>query len=323
MKTRKPKELTGSDWPWVGQVSLGDMLLDRLDHDQWPPVTLFSGPAQLGKRTVACWLAQRDLCRKSGRRPCGQCLDCKKYISQAHPNFQLVEKSSTKPVTIERMEEALQRFRWRTTAADGRRWLVVPEIDQWNESTANAMLKFLEEPTPQTVVIATSAYPDQILPTLRSRMIEYRWHVVPRETLEAHATSQYPELSVKDRRAFISQAEGRPGRLVKLVEQPSALELRWERTEQLLRGVETGRAVVTGDITTSDLELVAVGVRDALLSANGLRPRIWSSQESFFTQIANRIGQARLLNLSQRLFQQTRYIRQHVQPSFIYHDLLF
>lgn len=78
-----------------------------------------------------------------------------------------------------------------------------------NPEAANALLKVLEEPPADTVVILTASEPDALLPTILSRVVRVRVLRVPDSVVTAFIHNEMPEAKLA-----ASQAEGCIGRLL-------------------------------------------------------------------------------------------------------------
>jgi len=72
-----------------------------------------------------------------------------------------------------------------STSGSRRRVVIISRADEMNEEASNALLKILEEPTGNTLFLLTSAYPDRLLPTIRSRC-----HLVRFDVLSASEISE-------------------------------------------------------------------------------------------------------------------------------------
>lgn len=73
----------------------------------------------------------------------------------------------------------LRNFLHLSAADGGRRVAIVDSADEMNPAAANALLKLLEEPPPDTVLLLVSHQPSGLLPTIRSRCRELRLTPLP------------------------------------------------------------------------------------------------------------------------------------------------
>lgn len=310
-----------TSWPWIGQQAFGQAAKAMLDRGEWPATVLFSGAENLGKQTIAMWLAQRQLCQNTSRCPCGTCTDCRQVTAGAHPSL-LTFNSDDAAVSMQEMQQAVQRLKWKTNTAE-RRWVILPDIERLSEAVGNSLLKLIEEPPVGTSIIMTTSQPDRVLPTLRSRAIEFMWHRVSHAELDQAIQKNFPALSPSVRRLITRHANGRPGLAINYATRPEQLTERWDTVQILQRGLVSGRWPQRREWVAGDLDETEALVRDALLSSIGIPPRTWTNETSTIQNFSMSIGSGRLAQLARRLTNRHALLRQHVQPSFILHDLSF
>jgi DNA polymerase-3 subunit delta' len=142
---------------------------------------LFVGPVGIGKRALANWLAQALLCETTSPRvldPCGSCPSCRQVAAGTHPDFDVVEKPADKatiPVDLligdknHRMREGLCARVAMSSSRGGRKIAIIDDADFLSQEAANCLLKTLEEPPPQAVLILIGSSAQRQLPTIRSR----------------------------------------------------------------------------------------------------------------------------------------------------------
>lgn len=175
--------MTDRCFPWQNEVF--GVLAGRTA--QLPHALLLQGRAGIGKtvfaRTFAAWLLCEGARTEAGA--CGACEACRWFEQGNHPDFRQVEpeflgtasgaeegaersKDPSKQIKIEQVRD-LQRFLAVGTHRAGRRIALVRPAEAMNVATANALLKSLEEPPPNTLFLLVSSQPARLLPTVRSR----------------------------------------------------------------------------------------------------------------------------------------------------------
>lgn len=142
---------------------------------------LFVGPTGIGKRTFAMKLAQALLCNEStvdSLMPCEECSACRQVKGLTHPDLLTVSRKHNKSqLQIEqfvgdrehRMREGLCYDISLKPYCGGKRIAVIDDADYLSVPAANALLKTLEEPPPQSVIILIGTNKHKQLPTIRSR----------------------------------------------------------------------------------------------------------------------------------------------------------
>ncbi len=156
-------------YPWH-QVQWQEMQ-QRISGGRLPHALLFSGPAGVGKLDFALLLAASLLCDQpdAAALPCGNCRGCQLLAAGSHPDFRLLQpEEEGKEITIGQIRELLV---WQAlTPQYGRaRAVIIEPADRMNANAANALLKTLEEPGREVLLLLITARPAALLPTIRSR----------------------------------------------------------------------------------------------------------------------------------------------------------
>ena len=146
---------------------------------------LIGGPEGVGKATLA-WrfarflLANPDPAARSVREARDLAVDADSSAARqvgalAHPDFALIRREwRTSPkgfaseIGVDAVREAMQVFQL-SAALGGSRIAIVDCAEDLNRSSANALLKVIEEPPDRSLILVVSHLPGQVLPTIRSR----------------------------------------------------------------------------------------------------------------------------------------------------------
>ena len=113
---------------------------------------LFVGPAGVGKAKTARAFAQLLLCAEpKGHAACGVCGSCRKAAADRHPDLKVLEPDG-EFIRIEAVREAGRFVGLKSFEGRGK-VLIFDPAHAMNEEAANALLKTLEEPAPQTTLI--------------------------------------------------------------------------------------------------------------------------------------------------------------------------
>ncbi|MBI2379899.1 MAG: DNA polymerase III subunit delta' [Gammaproteobacteria bacterium] len=155
--------------PW--QTASWAGLAQALNQGRLPHGILLHGPAGIGKERLALTLAERLMCAEAigEALACGRCKSCQLMASGTHPDFQRVApEEGKKQIGIAQVRELRERLA--QTAQQGRwRVAVLAPADAMNVNSANALLKTLEEPGADTVLILVTARLSAVPITVRSR----------------------------------------------------------------------------------------------------------------------------------------------------------
>jgi DNA polymerase III subunit delta' len=122
-----------------------------------------------GGDALALWAAQLVLCTDASRAPCGVCLACRRVESAQHPDLARLEPiEDSKQIRVDEVRALIADLAL-TSHQGGYKVAIVSPADALNRNAANALLKTLEEPTPQTLLILVATQPSKLPATLLSR----------------------------------------------------------------------------------------------------------------------------------------------------------
>ncbi len=241
----------------IGQERVVEALRRALAQQRVAHAYLFYGPDGTGKRAAALTFAQALQCEQGGSDPCGTCIPCTKVQRLIHPDVQVMlphpsdadpddlyerlqrlaaqpyatvdyirrpvlddpTRASNKQAfySVARINEALRRSVSFKPLEGRYKVAILIDADRMRTEAANAFLKLLEEPGPQTVFILTTSRPDHLLPTVRSRCQHLRFDPLPAEAI---AQALVAREGVEEARAMVlaRMADGSYSRALDLLE---------------------------------------------------------------------------------------------------------
>lgn len=164
-----------------GVDALRAALAKKQVHHAW----LFHGPDGVGKEFTAVGFAQALVCPDRPWEGCGTCAACVRVARRNHPDVtwimpeaEQVERglsgrsdfshTPSRDIRIEQVRQVQERLSLRALEARHKVVLFVT-AHAMNAPAQNALLKTLEEPPRDTVLVLVSSAPDKLLPTIRSR----------------------------------------------------------------------------------------------------------------------------------------------------------
>ena len=143
---------------------------------------IFDGEKGTGKRDVMTFFIKLLLCENPAQNvPCETCRNCRRIESGNHPNIKQVEPDG-QFIKIDQVRDLVAELKM-TGVEEGKKIYVLHHADKLNVSSANMLLKFLEEPDGQVVAILLTEQIQSILPTIRSRCQQIKFAKAPREAL--------------------------------------------------------------------------------------------------------------------------------------------
>jgi DNA polymerase-3 subunit delta' len=193
-------------YPW--QEQLWQQLAGRAQHAH---AYLLHGPIGIGKRALAERLMASLLCqRPQGLEACGQCKSCLLLAAGSHPdNYVLEPEEADKAIKVDQVRD-LVSFVVQTAQMGGRKVVLIEPVESMNINAANALLKSLEEPSGNTILLLVSHQPSRLLPTVKSRCVQQACPLPSEEMSLAWLARALPECSEDERLELLSLAAGSP-----------------------------------------------------------------------------------------------------------------
>lgn len=222
--------MTGMPWhagSWV-------RLQARRRRDALPHALLLCGPTGLGKREFGIRFTRGLLCLKPvDGDACGLCRSCLLLAAGSHPDLVTLSFGLRKDgvqraeIVVDQIRELSSRLAMRSQFG-GWQVATIDPADAMNAAAANALLKTLEEPSEQTLLILLADAPWRLPQTIRSRCQRIDFHVPSVE----EATSWLQAQGVQHAAEALAAAGGNPGQALTWA-QDGVLEQRVEVRKDL------------------------------------------------------------------------------------------
>lgn len=205
----------------IGHIQVLADIDQRIAAGRLPGAILLHGPRGIGKATLAFAAARRIFAATGDEAP-GH-VDAQ-VSSGSHPNLFILRRRRREKgsgfytvITVDQIswrersdvgDPLIERMR-RTRGRAGHRVAIIDSIDDCNPQAANALLKILEEPPPETTFLLVSHKPGSLLPTIRSRCHPIAMRPLSGEQVRAVLAGQRPDTPLDH---AVELAEGRPRR---------------------------------------------------------------------------------------------------------------
>ncbi|UCG14498.1 MAG: DNA polymerase III subunit delta' [Deltaproteobacteria bacterium] len=201
----------------LGQQSVVGLLQKALSRERLPHAFLFTGMQGVGKLLVALTLSKAVNCEQTVAGDCcDHCLSCRKATSGNHPDISLIESDGSF-IKIEQIRSLKRSLRFRPL--EGRcRVTVIQNAPNMKAEAANALLKVLEEPPPDNLLILTATESAALIPTIVSRCLHLRFQPLAASDLTAHLTQTH-SLPPERARLIAGLAGGSLSRAEELVDE--------------------------------------------------------------------------------------------------------
>jgi len=165
-------------YPW--QKAAWNKLIQYKQSGKMPHALLLSGKKGLAKAELGMLWAKSLLCEqidksvlKNSAVACNQCVSCQLFNAETHPDFKLVQPEELgKAIKVDQIRELVD-FVSLTRTRGTIRVIIVNPAEAMNTNAANSLLKTLEEPPENTLLILVSSEPQFLPATIRSRCQQF------------------------------------------------------------------------------------------------------------------------------------------------------
>ncbi|MBU1349337.1 DNA polymerase III subunit delta' [Patescibacteria group bacterium] len=270
----------------LGQDRAKTKLEAELKASRLAHAYLFVGPEGCGRGTLALALFQAVNCEKQdGDEPCGECGSCRRALAGQHEDLMVLappKGQASAQIKVEEVREVIRTLSF-APYGGGTRLVLIREAEHLNLTSANVLLKTLEEPPPGNLIVLTVQDAKGILPTLVSRC--RRVNLLPlTPSLIAHELEQRG-MESEPAALKAAMSGGSLGRALEMDEARLASDLEklvsrltaqdgavadWAFAEEMVR--EFRGATIDREGLVEALDLLAVYFRDQAVSAAG-RPQ--------------------------------------------------
>jgi DNA polymerase-3 subunit delta' len=265
---------------FLGNQRIVTALRGMLSSGRVPHAMLFSGPRGVGKFTLARIFAQAANCERLPDDFCGECDSCRKIarladlrplieqglaqrgerpdagtvervplLLETHPDVWAIvpdpvrlKEPVARPVLHVGQLRAVQRAAY-FKPQGRRRVFLIDGADTMRWDLANIFLKILEEPPESATLILMAPNPFQLLPTIRSRCLQFAFTPLATDEVE-NILAAHTDWKPQERKLAAQFAEGCPGAVI-------GLDL--SATEKLHRDALTILERAAGERGVSDL----------------------------------------------------------------------
>ncbi len=194
-----------------------------------PHALLLSGLPGLGKQRVARYCAAILLCEQQDETvPCGHCQACRWQQAGTHPDYYHVyPEQNASTIKIDQVRVMLQSLQ-QTPQHAGFRVVVIEPADCLTTAAVNSVLKIIEEPGDNTVLLLVTAQPMSLPATLRSRCIHVVFQVPPLEKssawLQQTLQAANQDVSLTQCQQWLTVSDGAPLTALAIASDPQLTE---------------------------------------------------------------------------------------------------
>ncbi len=298
------------------------MINGYIEKNRFSGGYIFSGPEGIGKKMAAKIIAQGLNCTAELDKPCGSCSSCLRSQKMQHPDVHIIENNESR-IKIEDIRNIQREASFRPYEGV-MKVFIIDNAHKLNAEAANALLKILEEPPKDSVIILLTHKVQTIFPTVLSRCKQIRFAPLPRASLESILIKDY--FVSKDLAHFLSYyCEGRLGAALKLkdsriAEEKNGIFNSFMFSEKPLEGNYFSRSK---DQLRICLNILASWLRDLYLLKAGIKPSeiIHADRYNDLLALAHKFSFKQLNDAISGVSESSMYLDNNINTKLLLHNL--
>ena len=320
--------LTTNLYPWFEPQ--WQRVCKLLGEQKLPHALIVNGVKGIGKLHFASSVAQLVLCQdRRADAPCGACRSCQLFTSSGHPDlYHLSPEDEGGQIKVDQVRD-LSAFMQSTAQQGGYRVVIVDPAEAMNLSASNALLKTLEEPGRDSLLLLLSHQLGQVMPTIKSRCQRIDCPV-PEQQLAVKWLEQQLSIETQVASQLLKVVHGAPLLGLSFKEQGQSLRADFFLTLKSLLQRKSTAIEVAPQYAKADLLLLLSWMYSLLVDVSklhliGAQAQIVNADMSkMLTALAKRSDIKQVYNLSDKVQQQRAALLAHQNPNrqLLLEDLL-
>lgn len=208
MSEISPEPLNSQVLPW--QQGAWQSLVELHHADRLPHAIMLAGQRGIGKRLLGEALSSLVLCTQPmATVACGSCRNCLLNKAGSHPDVLMIEPEEVgKAIKVDQIRR-LGSFVANTSSQGGKKVLLIDPAEAMNINAANALLKNLEEPSGDTLIVLVCHLPSQVMATIKSRC-QIKTLALPTQTQSQTWLAQQLSLAGDEMTELLEASSGAP-----------------------------------------------------------------------------------------------------------------
>jgi DNA polymerase-3 subunit delta' len=294
-----------------------------LEKSRFSGAFIFSGPEGIGKRMVAKLIACQLNCTGGVDRPCASCSGCLKIQKETHPDLHIIQNGQSQ-IKMEDIRGILRQANLRPYEG-ALKVFIIDNAHKLNSEAANSLLKVLEEPPKDVLIILVTHKPQNIIKTVLSRCQEIKFSPMVRAQLETVLIKNYA-LDKASAHFLAYYAEGRLGLALRLKDTPLLQEKNKIFDAFVLSAKPLDRQIIgqSKEQMQACLNILASWFRDIYLLKAGLpdQEAIHLDRHSDLLKLIPRFSFKQLDEIMSTLSESSLYLDKNINTKLILHNLL-
>lgn len=170
---------------------IGEQILAQFKQNKLHHSTMFSGNYGIGKATFAYWLICEMILQNCQNEEQKQIQN--EFLQRnTHPDVLFLQSKNGEEISVDDVRILLERVNMKSTY--GNKFILIDDINSLNANGVNALLKTLEEPTPNTYFFIINQKTKPILDTIYSRCNEIKLNISRKDCIK-YLTAKYDDYS--------------------------------------------------------------------------------------------------------------------------------
>jgi len=175
----------------LAQDHITDHFRKTINSNHISHAYIFTGQDGIGKTLLAKEFSKAIFCSKKEDDSCNLCSNCVRIENSNHPDIHWIEiEEKAKFLKIDNIRD-LQHSVKLSPIESSYKIFIIKEADRMNEEASNCLLKTLEEPPPNTIIILIANSLTPVKETIKSRCQIIRFHPIPAHIIEEQLIKRF------------------------------------------------------------------------------------------------------------------------------------
>lgn len=277
-------------YPWLAEPFekiRNDVDMGRLAH-----AFLVTAPVGAGATEFAYKTAKYRLCQSPGADACGECKACQLLAAGSHPDLRVLQpEGAAQSIRVDQIRSLID-FVAQTPQIGDWKLVVIDLAHRMNQNAANALLKILEEPAGNCVILLATERPQMLLPTVRSRCSRIR--IKPPSVSQAVAFLIGQGMDTAEAEYLVGQIGPRPLQIQGWVKQEILPQ--WKTSMEKLQSLDTGTVsplAVANELASIDISLLLTWVMQFVAGRSRLLAFQDESRSQAYLELYERLKDCR------------------------------
>ena len=220
----------------IGHQKQRDFLKQLIVLDKIPHAFLFFGEARIGKKKTALEFVKLMNCESGlGKKPCQNCYSCKSIENFQHPDFIFIE-AKEKEIQISQIRDIGKKLLLKPSQFKSK-VVIIDDAHLMNTEAQGALLKTLEEPRGNAILILITEHPEMLLETIISRIQKIKFNPIKKEEIEKYLGKNGLSKEKINMISFLSL--GKPGLAIDFILNEEVLQKEIQKLKDLISIIAT------------------------------------------------------------------------------------